>query len=313
MTRLVLSRLWTTVVLLLVVSALTFVLVSLVPGDAARAILGPQASQSQYTALRNQLGLNLSVPEQYARWLWHAVTGDLGTGIFNGQPVGSLVAQRLPVTVSLTAGALGLGLVLGVLGGFVSAVRGGWFGRTLDSLSLLGFAIPSFWAAALLISAFAVYLGWFPVTGYVDFTDSPWQWVQSLTLPVIALGLPSTAAFAMQTRDAVAEVLTSEHVRIARANGLAERAIVWRHALKHASLRIVTVLGVQAIAVLTGSVVIEQIFALPGLGSLTVAAVTQHDLPVLQGAVLVFTVIVAAVNLLTDLSYQYLDPRTAIR
>ncbi|MEN3283875.1 MAG: peptide/nickel transport system permease protein [Solirubrobacteraceae bacterium] len=297
------------VALLFVVTALTFVLVSLTPGDAARDILGTDASPEAYPRLRHQLGLDLPVYEQYWNWVKHALGGDLGASLFTSQRVTEAIGARLAVTLSLIVGALLVSLLVGVCLGVFSAVRGGAAGRAVDALALVGFAVPAFWLGAILIAVFAVKLGLFPATGYVPFAESPAQWLQSLVLPVFALSLGGIAAVAKQTREAMLDALGSEYIRMAWASGLRPRSIFFQHALKNAAIRVATILGVQAVGLLGGTVVIETVFALPGMGSLAVNATVQHDLPVVQGIVVYFTIIVVAINLAIDLAYTALDPR----
>jgi peptide/nickel transport system permease protein len=299
--------------LLFVVSALTFILVSLTPGNAAEEILGTSATPDEYAAFNRALGLNLPLYEQYWNWLRRALTGDLGQSIFTGQPVTQAIGQRIPVTLSLLIGALLVSVVIGVGLGVFSALRGGAAGRAVDTLALIGFSLPAFWVGAELIVIFAVWQHWFPATGYVAITDSPAGWLRSLVLPVVSLSLYGIAATAKQTREAMLDVLASEYIRMARANGISPRSIVFRHALRNASLRVVTVLGIQAVGLLGGTVLVENVFALPGLGSLMVTAATQHDLPVVAGMVVYFTLIVVVINLVTDLAYAWLNPRVRIQ
>jgi peptide/nickel transport system permease protein len=213
-----------TVPLLFVVSALTFVLVSLTPGNAAEEILGTRATPEEYAAFNRALGLNLPLYQQYWNWLRHALAGNLGQSIFTGQPVTQAVGQRIPVTLSLLIGALLVSVVIGVGLGVLSALRGGAAGRAIDVLALIGFSLPAFWVGAELIVVFAVWQHWFPATGYVSATDSPAGWLHSLVLPVAALSLYGIAATAKQTREAMLDVLASEYIRIARANGIAPRS-----------------------------------------------------------------------------------------
>jgi peptide/nickel transport system permease protein len=307
--RVVVRRLLLAIPLLLLVSMLSFVLVSLTPGDAATQILGVSATPAAIAKLRHQLGLDEPLYQQYWDWLRHAVTGDFGTSIYSGQTVTGAIDGRLPTTLWLIAGSLLVSLVLGVGFGMLSAIRGGVTGRGVDARSLLGFALPAFWVAAELIALFAVKLHWFPATGYVPLAQSPSQWLRSLVLPVFALSLGGIAAIAKQTREAMLDVLGGEHIRMAWANGIRARSIYFRHALKNAALPVVTVLGIQAVTLLGGTVLVETVFALPGLGSLVVNASLQHDLPVVQGVTIYFTVIVVFVNLLIDLAYAWLNPR----
>jgi peptide/nickel transport system permease protein len=299
--------------LLFVVSALTFILVSLTPGNAAQAILGTNATPGEYAALNRALGLNLPLYEQYWNWLRHALTGDLGQSIFTHQPVTQAISQRLPVTLSLLAGTLLVSVVAGIGIGVFSAVRGGAAGRAADALALIGFSLPAFWVGTELIVIFAVWQNWFPATGYVSITQSPGGWLRSLALPVASLSLYGIAATAKQTREAMLDVLASQYIRMARANGISRSAVVFRHGLRNASIRVVTVLGLQAVGLLGGTVLAENVFALPGLGSLMVTAATQHDLPVIAGIVVCFTLMVVAINLLTDLAYAWLNPRIRVQ
>jgi peptide/nickel transport system permease protein len=295
--------------LLFVVSALSFVLASLTPGDPAHEILGVNAAPQDYARLRHALGLDLPLYDRYWRWLQHALHGDLGVSLFSGESVTHSIDGRLPTTLSLMIGALLVGLVVGVAFGVFSAIRGGIGGRLVDAVSLIGFALPSFWVGAILISLLAVTVRWFPATGYVPFSESAGGWVRALFLPVLALTLNGVAAIAKQTREAILDALSSEYVRMARANGISEASIVFRYALKHAGIRVITILGLQAVGLLGGTVLVENVFALPGAGGLLVDSSIKHDLPVVQGIVVYFTVMVVAINLLIDIAYSWLNPR----
>ncbi|WP_018685844.1 ABC transporter permease [Actinokineospora enzanensis] len=310
MIRLVGGRLLWSLPLLLVLSALTFVLAWLTPGDAARTILGTNTDPVAYAQVRAQLGLDRPLVEQYWHWLTGLVRGDLGTSLFTAQPVTDIVQDRVAVTLSL----LGLSaLVIAVIGaaiGLFGAVRGGFVGRVVDGVSVLGMSVPAPWLGLLLVVVFAVNLAVFPVTGYVPFGEAPDQWALSLVLPVVCLSVGGIAVIARQVRGAMADVLGRPYIRALRANGMSTRSVVFRHAAKNAALPVVNVFGVVLIGLLGGSIVVEQLFALPGLGQLTVTATAQHDLPVLEGVVLCFTVLVVVVNLLTDLVSGRLTPRT---
>lgn len=310
--RLVLKRLATAVALLLIVSALSFVLISLTPGDEARAIVGLGGSHEQYLHVRAELGLDKSLPSQYWQWLTRAVHGDFGQSLTTSEAVVDSIQTRLSTTLSLTVGSMILSLVLGVLFGVVSAVRGGVTGRLVDGLSVLGFAVPPFWLAAALITVFAVKLQWLPSTGYVAPSQSIGRWFESLVLPVLALSIGGIAAIAKQARDGMMEALSSEYIRAARASGVSSTSIIFRHALSGAALRVIAVSGWITISLLGGAVFVESVFAIPGLGSLAVTAATQHDIPLIQGVVVCFTVIVVIVNLVTDLLYIWLDPRVSV-
>lgn len=310
--RVIRRRLLVAIPLLVVVSALSFLLVSLTPGSLLRELLGLRASPQQYATLRRQLGLGQPLYEQYWHWATRAVTGDLGASLFSGEPVTHAINSRLPVTLSLLLGALLVSVVIGVTLGVVSAVRGGFLGRVVDVVALVGFALPGFWVGAELIALFAVKLRLLPATGYVPFTESVSGWLRSLVLPVAALALGGVAAIAKQTREAMLDALGSEYIRMAWANGIPPRAIFFRHALKNASLPVLAVVGVQAVGLLGGAILAESVFALPGVGSLVVNAALEHDIPLVQGVAIYFTVIVIVINIVIDVSYSLLDPRVRV-
>jgi peptide/nickel transport system permease protein len=229
--------------------------------------------------------------------------------LVNREEVTLAIKDRSPVTLSLVVTSLLIISLLGVSLGVFSAVRGGVAGRFLDGVSLVGFALPGFWVGAVLIAIFAVGLHWLPAVGYVPLSDSPGGWARSLALPVVALAVSSVAVLAKQTREAMLDALASEHIRMARANGIRPRTINYRLALKNAGPRVVTIIGLQAIGLLVGTVFIEQVFALPGLGSLLASAAGQSDIPVVQGITVFFALVVVLINLLVDLAYSLLDPR----
>lgn len=308
----VVRRLLMAVPLLFAVSALTFVLVSLTPGDAAREVLGTDAPPEAYENLREQLGLDKPLYQQYWHWLVAALHGDLGNSLFTAEPVSGVIADRAPVTLSLAVGALLVGVGAGLALGIVSAVRRGVVGRAVDVFALIGWALPAFWVAAMLIVVFAVKLRWLPATGYVPLAESPGEWWRSLVLPVVALSLGGVAAVTKQTREAMLDTLGSEYIRMAWANGISARSIFFQHALKNAAIRVVTILGLLAVALLGGTVLVESVFALPGLGSLAVNASIQHDLPIIQGVAVLFTVVVLLVNLGIDLAYTWLNPKVRL-
>jgi peptide/nickel transport system permease protein len=302
-------RLLLAIPLLFVVSVLSFVLVSATPGDATTQILGVEAPPEAYAKLRSELGLDQPLYEQYSRWVGDALQGDLGSSLFSGEHVTTTIADRLPVTLSLVIASLLVISVVGVGLGVFGAVHGGVTGRIVDGLSLVGFALPGFWVGAVLIALFAVELAWLPAVGYVPLSESPSAWARSLALPVVALALHSVAVLAKQTREAMLDALASEHVRMAWANGIPPRYIHYRLALKNAAPRVVTIIGLQTVGLLVGTVFIEHVFALPGLGSALVSSTNQGDLPVVQGITVFFALIIVVVNLLVDLTYSLLDPR----
>jgi peptide/nickel transport system permease protein len=300
----------TSVALVAVVTVLTFVLVSLTPGDAARSILGNSGTPEQYRQLRTQLGLDQPLWTQYWHWLSAALHGDLGRSVNSGQPVSQTLGERLGPSASLIVGSLLVAGLVGVGLGVLTAVRGGVLGRLVDVLSLAGLAVPNFWLGLLLVAAFAVALPLFPASGYVPLTDSPGEWLRGLVLPVLTLGLGGSATVAKQTRDAMLEEMGRDYVVMLRARGLPERRVVLRHALKNAAVPVVTVLGLLFVGLLSGTVLAEAVFVLPGLGSTAVAATLGHDIPVILGVALAFTVVVVLVNLLVEMLHSWLSPRS---
>jgi peptide/nickel transport system permease protein len=312
MTRLIVNRLILSVVLVFVSSVAIFVLMAFVPGDPARTILGSNATPASIAYLRQQMGLNQPLYAQYGQWLVGLFHGDLGNSIFSGDSVVSLIVGRIPVTLSLVLLSTAvIGVIGGALGLF-SAVRGGWLGRSLDAISLVGLALPAFWVAVILVAFFAVGLRIFPATGYVPLTQDPGQWLLSLVLPVAALSLGGVTIVAKQMRGSALDVLSRDYIRVLRANGISERAILFKHVLKNASLPSVTVLGITVVGALTGAVFIENVFVLPGLGSLVTQATTTHDLPVVLGVGVFFTLFVIIVNLVVDISYGLLNPKVRV-
>lgn len=312
MKRLLLTRLGSVVPVLLVVSTATFALVWFAPGDAAKSILGTNVDPAAYEALRTKLGLDRSFLEQYSSWLGHAVRGDLGTSLFTGDTVTTVLGARLGVTVSLVLGATLLCAVLGVSLGMLGALRGGAVARLVDTVSVLGMSIPSFWSSLLLISVFSVALGWLPATGYVPISEDPAAWLRSLVLPCMALSAAGVAVIAKQTRGAFVDTFDQEYVRAMRANGVPTNKLIFKHCFKNASISIVTIVGIVMITMLGGTVLVETIFALPGLGQLTVSATQSGDVPVLAGVVIYYTLFVMTVNLLVDAAYGWLNPKVRV-
>jgi peptide/nickel transport system permease protein len=312
MLRLVVRRVLLSLPLLVIVTAVTFVLQSLIPGDPARSLLGPSASEEQYEALRQALHLDQPVLEQYRDYLLGMLHGDLGRSIFTGEDVGATLANRLPVSLALIVGGTLVALALGIVLGVLSATQGRILGRVVDVFSLVGGALPNFWVGLVLAAVFAVTLGVLPATGFVPFEYSPSEWARSLVLPVIALSLAGIASVAKVVRDGVATALGQDFVRTLRAAGVPRRVLIWKHALRNSSVSLVTVVGVIFVASLSGTVLVENVFVLPGLGSLAVTATARQDLPVIQGIALAFTVITIVVNLVVDVSYGLLNPKVRL-
>ncbi len=305
----VLRRLVLAVPLLVLVPMLTFALVSAGGADPARVVLPPFAPAGALAHFRHQFGLDRPWYVQFGRWLAHAARGDLGASFYSGQPVTQIIGERVGVTMSLTLTSLLVISILGIALGVYSAVRGGRLGRFVDGLSLVGFAVPGFWLGAVLIGIFAVTVRWLPAIGYVPLTQSPTMWARSLILPAVALGINQFAVLARQTREAMMDTLASEHIRMSWANGIPARDIYFRLALKNTAIRVLTIVGLQMIGLLLGAVFIEQVFALPGLGSLLVSATQQRDVVVVEGITFFFTILIIGVNLVIDLLYTALDPR----
>ncbi|MFC8429601.1 ABC transporter permease [Streptomyces sp. NPDC057253] len=309
MLPIIVRRLALSVPLLIVVSAITFLLESFVPGNPARTLLGLNATQEQYDALRSALHLDQPVIAQYGLYLRGALHGDFGTSLFTDESVLGLIGQRLPVTLALVIGGTGLAALVGVLLGVYSATRGRFSRRVVDVVSLLGGALPNFWIALLLVALFAVRFAVFPATGYTPFAESPGQWAAGLVLPVVALSIGGIAFIAKVTRDAMLTTLGLDYIRTLRACGIGPSAIIWKHALRSCGLPVVTTFGLTMITFIPGTILIENVFTLPGLGTTVVNATNQHDLPVVQGVALAFTAMVIVVNLLVDVLYGLLNPK----
>lgn len=312
MLTLIARRVALSVPLVIVVSFLTFFLQWLAPGDAARTILGPNYTVEAYEKLRESLGLDRPLLVQYGEWLASAVRGDLGTSPISGLDVGDQIASRFGVTLSLAVLTTLVAGVIGITLGVISAVRGGAVGRLVDVLSLLGYSLPAFWVALLLVALFAVQLRWLPATGYVRPESSLSGWLLSLLLPVAALSFSAVATISKQTRDGMLDALGRDFIHVARANGARPASIVLRHALRNAAIPVVTVIGLVFVALLGGVVLIETVFAMPGLGALAVGATIARDFPVVQGVAVTMTVLVVAVNLVIDLVYGLLNPKARV-
>ncbi len=312
MLRFLIGRLLAVVPVLFVVSCVVFLILRLAPGDPAAVIAGNSATNAEIEQIRQSLGLDRSLPVQYGIWLGKAVQGDLGYSYFLNKPVSELIAQRLEPTASLALGTLALAVLLAVPLGTLAAWRmGGWVDRLLSLISVAGFSVPVFVTGYVLIYLFAIRVDWLPVQGYESWSGpgGVLAWAKHLILPWLALAIIYVALIARITRASVSEALTEDFIRTARAKGLTERAVLMRHALRNAAVPIVTVIGIGVALLIGGVVVTETVFAIPGLGSLTVDVVLNRDFPVIQGLVLFFALSYVVVNLLVDLSYLFLDPR----
>jgi peptide/nickel transport system permease protein len=303
-------RLLATLPVLLVVSVLVFLMLRLTPGDPAAVLAGDAASTEQIARIRANLGLDRSVPEQFAIWFGHVVTGDLGQSYYYKTPVTTLIAQRLEPTVSLATLTIVIAVLVAVPLGVLAAWRfGGWLDRGLMGFSVLGFSVPVFVLAYLLIWLVSLKLGLLPVQGYRRLADGAGPWLRHLALPAFTLSIIYIALIARVTRASVLEALGEDYVRTARAKGLRESKVLVRHALANAAVPIVTVIGIGIALLIGGVVVTESVYAIPGLGRLTVDAVLARDFPTIQGVILFFSVAYVLVNLLIDISYVFLDPR----
>ena len=310
MARYVVRRLLLMLPVALIVSFLTFMTIHLVPGDPARVLLGESATPQTVAALRTQLGLDKPLPVQFGLWLWQALHGDLGQSIQLQQSVSQSIVQRLPVTLELGFCSLFFSLLLALPLGVYSALhRDTWVDWLVNVLSLLGTAIPSFVAGLVLIFLFAVSLRIFPPGGYVSFSDDPLGNVRDLILPVIALGAGSVAVNMRQIRASMIESMSQDYVRTARAKGVRERRISYVHALRNAIIPLLTIVGLQAGAILAGTFVVETIFLWPGVGQLAVTSILAKDYPLVQGIVLLSALAYMVANLLVDIGYAVLDPR----
>ena len=283
-------------------STLVFLLIHLVPGDPVEVMLGEGASPADRGALRTLLGLDRPLGAQYLEFLAGLARGDLGVSLESGRPVADLIGERLGPTLELAAAALALAVVIALpLGVLAATHRGGPVDGAAMGFSLLGAGIPNFWLGPMLILVFSLWLGWTPVSGR--------EGAASLVLPALTLGTGLAAVLARMVRASVLEVLGEDYIRTARAKGLTPRAVLWRHALRNAWLPILTLVGLQLGALLGGAVITETIFAWPGVGSLLVESIQRRDYPVVQGTVLVISLIYVGVNTLTDLAYAWIDPR----
>ena len=307
-----LRRLGSAVVLLLAVSLLAYVLLYPAAGDIARNILGENATEDQVALKNAELGLDQPLLVQYVAWLGRALTGNLGESYFASQPVWDVLMIRLPVTLSLVVVVTLLTGVLGFAAGMWAAVKKGWTDRTLQVLATLGDALPAFIVALFLVTLFAIQLRIFPATGFIPLTQNPAGWARTIALPVIALTIGGVAGVAQQVRSATLGVLHQDYVRTVRSRGLSERRIILTTVLRNASVNGLTTLAVQVVGILGGAVVLEAVFALPGLGSLVVEASFRTDLPLVVGSLLAFVLIIVAVNLIVDVLVAWLNPKVRL-
>jgi peptide/nickel transport system permease protein len=306
----ILRRILSTLPVMGIVALFVFSLLYIAPGDPAAVIAGDQASPADVERIRQGLGLDRPFLIQFGTWLWHILHGDLGTSIFTNLPVSAMIAQRIEPTFSLMAITLVLTILVAVPLGVVAAWKAGsWVDRTIMAFAVFAFSLPVFVVGYVLAYVFALQFEWLPVQGYTPLTAGVWPWLKNLILPALALGSVYIALIARITRASMLEVLQQDYVRTARAKGLGQRNILFVHALKNAAVPIVTVIGIGIALLIGGAVVTESVFAIPGLGRLTIDAILRRDYPVIQGIVLLFSFLYVLVNLMVDVTYTLVDPR----
>jgi peptide/nickel transport system permease protein len=295
--------------ILLIVSLITFAMIHLIPGDPAAAIGGMSATAEQIANIRRNLGLDQPLLSQLWDWYANLLHGDLGRSLLLGQPVVQATMQRLPVTLALSAYALVLTLLIGLATGIVAALRQNtWIDQVAMVFAMLGISLPSFYLGLLMIIVFAVDLRWLPTGGYIALTDDPAGWLATSTMPAISLALLLAGLLARITRSTMLEVLRQDYIRTARAKGLPNRTVVVKHALTNALIPITTVVGIIVSLLISGSVVVETLFSIPGIGQLLTQAVLNRDYPMVQGGLLITTALLVLVNIAVDVCYALLDP-----
>ncbi|MEJ3654733.1 ABC transporter permease [Actinomycetes bacterium KLBMP 9759] len=308
-----LNRLWQSALTLLLASIVVFLGVRALPGDPALAFAGEERDPASLAAIRERFGFDQPLFVQFWKFLTAALSGDLGDSTRTGIPVTSMIGSALPVTIQLSVLALLVAVLVGGATGVLAAVRRGrpaeWFA---NAVSLIGLSVPNFWLGLIAIIYLAVGFGWFPASGFVPFFDDPVANLHHLVLPALVLGSGLAAVVMRQTRSAMLESLGADYIRTARAKGLSPRAVVGSHALRNSLVVVVTIVGLQLGALISGAVVTERIFALPGFGKMTVDAVFQRDYPVIQGVVLVTASAYVLINFLVDLAYSLIDPRIRV-
>lgn len=306
----IVRRLISTIFVMVVVGVFVFLLLHVAPGDPAAIIAGNNATPAEIASIRHQLGLSEPLTVQFGRWFWHLLQGNFGISIFSDTPVMTLIGQRLPATLSLTALTITFAVVIAVAAGVLAAWQaGGWLDGFLMGFAALGFSTPVFVVGYFLIYLFAIRLHWLPVEGYISLRQGVWPWLSHLILPAIALGLAYVALIARITRASMLEVLAEDYIRTAKAKGATSSAVLFRHALKNAGVPIVTVIGIGVALLISGVVVTETVFNIPGIGRLAVDAITNRDYPIIQGVMVIFSGAYVVINLLVDISYALIDPR----
>ena len=299
--------------ILIFVGIATFSLVHIAPGDAANIMAGDYAGPDDVKLIRAELGLDKPVTTQFVEWAGRTLRGDFGKSIYSGRTVAELVSQRLEPTISLTIVGGTLAVLLGIpLGVFAAWRAGSRWDRGIQIFAALGISVPGFWLGFIFILLFAVYLRWFPVIGYVSVTEDFTGWIRSITLPVSLLAISGSSVIIRMTRGSILEVLREDFIRTARAKGLANRPVLFRHALRAGAIPIITVIGTLAGALITGVVVTETVFTIPGLGRLVAETVQNRDFPVVQSMLMLLASFYVFINLMVDLAYVFFDPRVRL-
>ena len=313
MTAYIFKRVLAVIPILIFVGIATFSLVHIAPGDAANIMAGDYAGPDDVKLIRAELGLDKPVTTQFWEWAGRTLRGDLGKSIYSGRTVAELVGQRLEPTIALTIAGGTLAVLLGIPMGVFAAWRAGsrW-DRGIQIFAALGISVPGFWLGFILILAFAVYLRWFPVIGYVSVTEDLFGWLKSITLPVSLLAISGSSVIIRMTRGSILEVLREDYIRTARAKGLANKPVLFRHALRAGAIPIITVIGTLAGALITGVVVTETVFTIPGLGRLVAESVQNRDFPVVQSMLMLLASFYVFINLMVDLAYVFFDPRVRL-
>jgi peptide/nickel transport system permease protein len=315
MTEYVVRRLLSMIPVLFIVSVIAFSLLYVLPGDPVIALLGEEYGDEQmYLEMKEEMGLNDPLPVQYLKWLGRVLRGDFGKSTRNQQPVSEILKRRIPVSVNVGLAGIFVSLLIGIPMAIISALKPG---RIMDSLAtflaLSGIAIPGFWLGIMLMYFFAVQLRWLPPSGYTRFFENPVLSIKMMIMPAISIGFRASAVIMRQGRAALINVLKQDYITTARAKGLREKLVIYRHALKNAMIPVVTILGMQVGHIVAGAAITETVFAIPGVGRVAVDAIYFRDYHVLQGAVIVLTIGAMLGNLLADLTYAYLDPRIRYR
>lgn len=313
MTAYIFKRVLAVIPILIFVGIATFSLVHIAPGDAANIMAGDYAGPDDVKLIRAELGLDKPVATQFVEWASRTLRGDFGKSIYSGRTVAELVSQRLEPTISLTIVGGILAVLLGIpLGVFAAWRAGSRWDRGIQIFAAMGISVPGFWLGFIFILVFAVYFRWFPVIGYVSVTEDFTGWIRSITLPVSLLAISGSSIIIRMTRGSILEVLREDFIRTARAKGLANRPVLFRHALRAGAIPIITVIGMLAGALITGVVVTETVFTIPGLGRLVAETVQNRDFPVVQSMLMLLAAFYVFINLMVDLAYVFFDPRVRL-